>query len=212
MWKYIHPKTTVWISHNNSNTCAINDHLNYLENENEIMKDQVEELMNSSSQTIKLFEGGKYKDNVREVYLALLSMNVGVKNVEKIVQTVLEKMASIKVDRLPKKTFSETMLIEAKLLAQLQATEAMLDSSNNTLHTDGTKRGGREFGGLQIGTNAGQYSLGLTEMVRGDTESFLDMINTILIDMAKLAQTDANTQTQKRNQLLLQCINKKYYD
>jgi signal recognition particle GTPase len=93
-------------SHNNSNTCAINDHLNYLENENEIMKDQVEELMNSSSQTIKLFEGGKYKDNVREVYLALLSMNVGVKNVEKIVQTVLEKMASIKVDRLPKKLCS----------------------------------------------------------------------------------------------------------
>jgi hypothetical protein len=39
-----------------------------------------------------------------------------------IVQTVLEKMASIKVDRLPKKTFSETMLIEAKILAQLQAT------------------------------------------------------------------------------------------
>jgi hypothetical protein len=73
-------------------------------------------------------------------------MNVGVKNVEKIVQTVLEKMASIKVDRLPKKTFSETMLIEAKILAQLQATEAMLDGSNNTLHTDGTKRGGREFG------------------------------------------------------------------
>jgi hypothetical protein len=31
-------------------------------------------------------------------------------------------MASIKVDRLPKKTFSETMLIEAKILAQLQAT------------------------------------------------------------------------------------------
>jgi hypothetical protein len=46
-------------------------------------------------------------------------MNVGVKNVEKIVQTVLEKMASIKVDRLPKKTFSETMLIEAKVFELL---------------------------------------------------------------------------------------------
>ena len=44
-------------------------------------------------------------------------------------------------------------------------------------------------------------------MVRGDTESFLDMINTILIDMAKLAQTDPNTQTQKRNQLLLSITN-----
>ena len=40
-----------------------------------------------------------------------------------------------KKGRLPTKTFSETMLIEAKLLAQLHVTEAMLDSAYNTLHT-----------------------------------------------------------------------------
>lgn len=47
-------------------------------------------------------------------------MNVGVKDVENIVRTILEKMAAIKVDRFPrKKNFSETMFVEAKLLAQL---------------------------------------------------------------------------------------------
>jgi hypothetical protein len=44
------------------------------------------------------------------------------------------------------------MLVEAKALAQLQAAEAMLSSPNNTLHTDGTKRKGRAFGGVQICT------------------------------------------------------------
>ncbi|VDI15710.1 Hypothetical predicted protein [Mytilus galloprovincialis] len=41
------------------------------------------------------------------------------------------------------------------LIVELRkATEAMLSSNNNTLHTDGTKRDGREFGGLQIGTDS----------------------------------------------------------
>lgn len=53
-------------------------------------------------------------------------MNVGVNTVDKIVRAVLEKLGCIKVDRLPKKTFSETMLIEAKALAQIQAAEAIL--------------------------------------------------------------------------------------
>ena len=44
------------------------------------------------------------------------------------------------------------MLVEAKALAQLQAAEAMLSSPNNTLHTDGTMRKGRAFGGVQICT------------------------------------------------------------
>jgi len=42
------------------------------------------------------------------------------------------------------------MLIEAKLLTQLQVTEAMLDNAYNTLHTEGTKRDGREFGGYKL--------------------------------------------------------------
>jgi len=75
-----------------------------------------------------------------------------------------------------KKTFSETML-GTKLLAQLEAKEVMLDSSNNTLHAYGTEKDGHEFG-----TNSGQYSLGLAEMVMGDIindsyDSFLDMMN-----------------------------------
>jgi hypothetical protein len=44
------------------------------------------------NQEISTFEKGKYNDTVREVYAALLSANVGVKNVEHIVRTVLNKL------------------------------------------------------------------------------------------------------------------------
>ena len=63
------------------------------------------------------------------------------------------------------------MLVEAKALAQMQAAETMLTSDYNTLHTYGTKRSGHEFGGVQIGTSAGQYSLGINEIVQGDSEN-----------------------------------------
>ncbi|XP_052075821.1 uncharacterized protein LOC127713909 [Mytilus californianus] len=64
--------------------------MKYLENENEILKENIEDLM--KSQIVQTFHGGKYNDTIREVYASLLSMNVGVCNVEKIVRTVLEKM------------------------------------------------------------------------------------------------------------------------
>ena len=70
------------------------------------------------------------------------------------------------------------MFVEAKLLAQLQAAEGMLYSTNNKLHTNVTKR--------------------------DDGDSFLDMVwlTIDLTDMTKLAQTYPNNQIQERNQLL----------
>ena len=114
----------------------------FLENENEELSEKVNELMNNKE--IITFQGGEYKDTVREVHASLLASNVGVKNVEKVVKIVLNKLANVEVDRLPKKTFSEIMLVEAKALAQMQCAEAIMQSDNVcTLHTDGTKCDGR---------------------------------------------------------------------
>lgn len=118
-----------------------------LQNENIILNEKIDELMSD-----KTFQGGKYNDNIREIYATLFSMNVGVKNVEKEIKIVLEKMANLQVNRLPKKTFAVVMLVEAKALGQLQAAEAMLSSPNNTLYTNGTKRKDRACGGVQICT------------------------------------------------------------
>lgn len=91
-----------------------------------------------------------------------MASNVGVRNVEKVIKIVLNKLANVEVDRLPKKSFSEIMLVEAKALAQMQCAEAIMQSDNVcTLHTDGTKRDGREFGECKLAQNlvntAGDY-------------------------------------------------------
>lgn len=120
----------------------LKQNLHVIENENEEMKEIIEELM--ENQEISTFEKGKYNDTVREVYAALLSANVGVKNVEHIVRTVLNKLGGVKVGRLPRKTFSEIMLIEAKALAQIQSVDAILMSNDLcTIHTDGTTKRSR---------------------------------------------------------------------
>ncbi|VDI17302.1 Hypothetical predicted protein [Mytilus galloprovincialis] len=184
----------------NIEVSSLKEKVSYLENENFILKDELEEL--SHSKIVTTFHEGKYTDDVREVYATLLSMNVGVKNIENVIKTVLEKLGGLKVERLPKKTFAEYMMVEAKALAQIQAAEAMLDSNFNTLHTDGTKRMGREFGGLQVGTNSGQLSLGISELVSGNTESFLKMIDQILSDMGSLLETDEDIAVKKAKLLL----------
>jgi hypothetical protein len=93
---------------------------------------------------------------------------------------------SVKVGRLPRKTFSEIMLIEAKALAQIQSVDAILMSNDLcTIHTDGTKRKGREYGGLQIGTSSGQYSVGISELVQGTADSFFTMIKEIFNNLGE---------------------------
>ena len=184
----------------------LKQNLHVLENENEEMKEIIEELM--ENQEISTFEKGKYNDTVREVYAALLSANVGVKNVEHIVRTVLNKLGGVKVGRLPRKTFSEIMLIEAKALAQIQSVDAILMSNDLcTIHTDGTKRKGREYGGLQIGTSSGQYSVGISELVQGTADSFFTMIKEIFNNLGELAGSDKENKDKKAAEILLKVKN-----
>ncbi|CAG2222461.1 unnamed protein product [Mytilus edulis] len=177
----------------------LKQHVYFLENENEEMKERLEELMKNKE--ITTFENGKYNDTVREVYAVLLAANVGVKNVEHIVKTVLNKLGGVKIDRLPKKTFAEIMLVEAKALAQIQSVDAMINSDACTLHTDGTKRKGREYGGLQVGTSSGQYSLGILELSQGTAESFFNMIKTIFTNLGEL--TDKENKNKKAAEIIV---------
>jgi hypothetical protein len=101
-----------------------------------------------------------------------------------------------------KNTFAEMMLIEAKLISQMQAADAMLACDCNTLHMDGTKRSGLEYGGVQVGTDLGKYSLGISELVRGDAQCFLDMIKSQLGDMADMADLVDGDSDRKTAELL----------
>ena len=135
----------------------LKDKLNASYEENDQLNEQIDELM--AERDVQLFEDGKYKKEVRMVYYDLLGMNVSIDNCHKVVKTVLEKLANIQVDRLPKKSLASMMMVEARLLAQVTATEAMLEGERNVLYTDGTKLRFEELSSFQVTTESGSYSL-----------------------------------------------------
>ncbi len=116
------------------------------------MQDNVNEI---EQNTIKTFKNGKYSDDIRTVYYEMLRRNVSVKNCGELIKIVLEKLAKVDIEKLPKKSLAATMLVEMEMLSKLQVREALLSNENNVLHCDGTKYNFEEVGGFQVSTSSG---------------------------------------------------------
>ena len=82
-------------------------------------------------------------------------------------------MTNIEVDRLPQKSLASIIAIEAHVLSQAQAADAMLRQQGNCLHQDGTKKRFTEYSGFQISTEEGTFSLSHRIMPCGDEGSYL---------------------------------------
>ncbi|KAL5022364.1 hypothetical protein ScPMuIL_001519 [Solemya velum] len=154
-------------------------------NLNAIIEDLTAQLDEKLKQKVKLFNDGKYDDNIRTVYIDLMRMGVSISNCNFVVESVLKNILAIDVDRLPKKSLASLLSIEASILAQAQAASIMLDNQHNTLHLDGTKKHFTEYSGFQVSTNDGSYSLGLQEMATGSAEKYLASTQDTLHEMAE---------------------------
>ena len=68
------------------------------------------------------------------LYYELLSMNVSIDNCEKIVRSVLKRSGNLDVGCLPKKSAASVMMVEGRMLALMQAGEAISESENITFY------------------------------------------------------------------------------
>jgi len=160
------------------------DLIDQLQSENEHLQEEIDRL---EKRTLVTFEHGKYLDGVRQCCIELLSMNVGVKNVDPIIRTVLSNIAGMTVDRLPKYTTTVEMLPEMKALAYKQIAEKLQVSQQLTLHSDGTSKFGQHYGSFQVSTTESSYSLGLGEMLCGSAQCTLDTLKLILSEIDVVA-------------------------
>ena len=171
----------------------------YLEDKNCTLKDEIDELLNRDY--VQTFQNGRYTKEVRQVYYKLLSMNVGVRNCEKVIRTVLEKLGKRGIDRLPTKSVASMMMVESRLLAQIQTTEAMLSGNRNALHLDGTKLRFEELGSFQVVTESGSYSMSVEDMLSGEGECYYDTFRDVLTEMVGLIVPDNQVEQKVREQL-----------
>jgi len=131
----------------------------------------------------------KYLDNVRQCCIELLSLNVGIKNVDPIIWCVLKHIASFEIKELPQTSTLTRMYTEMKGLACQQLSEELQKGENFTLHSDGTSKFGQHYYSFQVTTLDSTYSLGLSEMLSGTATQVLATFKQILFDVEIVAQS-----------------------
>ena len=89
-----------------------------------------------------------------------------------------------KVGRLPKKSSAAEMMVEAQIFSKMQVHDAMLASTNNVLHTDGTKYKFNEIGSYQVTTDSGSYTLGIEEMLSGEASTYMETFRQLLNEIS----------------------------
>ena len=94
----------------------------------------------------------KYLDSVRACCIELLSLNIGIKNVEPVIRSVLKHIASFEIKELPHLTTLTQMFSEMKGLACQQLSEELQKGDNFTLHSDGTSKYGQNFYSFEFST------------------------------------------------------------
>ena len=152
-------------------------------------------------------------------YKDILMMGVGTRNAERVIRLVLEKVAGIKVDRLHSEGFARYMLVEARGLAQYQITFELVDNSSDmTLHSDGTSKKGLSYLTFDGKTNDGRlYVLGLRQVGAADAQFLLDVFCEVLEVVCKARGDDGNSKFNKvfasiKNLMSDQCATQKKFD
>ena len=96
----------------------------------------------------------------------------------------MKNIAKVTYESLPKSTFANQMFLESRRLSQIQVAEKLVENhetSNRTLHSDGTTKVGRKYGVYDILSDDGTSLVtGLREMASGDTQTQLDVLQSIL--------------------------------
>ena len=156
-----------------------------------ILKKEIDELKSelelAKKSTVETFADGKYLDGVRQCCIELLSMNVGVKNVQPVILSVLKHIADISVERLPHLTTCSRILTEMKALSLQQVYEKVTENDNACIHSDGTTKFGKHYSSYQISTEDSSYSIGLQEIACGSAANTLEALKCILQDIELVA-------------------------
>ena len=151
-----------------------------------MLQERIEQFLNHEVDT---FEGGRYKDEIRQVYQDLMCIGIGANNVENIIKNVLEKIGGISTEhlRLPKKTFAKYMFLEAGGMAQIQVAEELPDGwqgQDRMLYSDGTSKFGYSYATFDIQTGSGESRVvGLRDLSGGTAEEQLKVMKEVLNDV-----------------------------
>jgi hypothetical protein len=177
--------------------------INALEWENSQLNMQIEDLVlekepqqdsKPPSNTIITKESGRYTDNIRQVWMELLSLGVAVGKVAKVVKIAVEGLTNQKIQELPSKGLTSHLQTEAQIVSQYQMADLLTNTDKATAHLDGTKKRFREYGSFQLSLRSAEgpkgLCLGVEEMASGEAQAYLDTMMELFNDIAEAFSGD----------------------
>ena len=93
-------------------------------------------------------------------------MNMGLRNTESTIRSVLNKIAHKSIGRLPSYALTSQMLAESLVVAQAQLAEKLVTSQYNTLHSNDTTKFGEHYGAVEVSTKSRTYTVGIRNVFR----------------------------------------------
>ncbi|GFS25408.1 hypothetical protein ElyMa_001686900 [Elysia marginata] len=118
-----------------------------------------------------------------------------------VIQIVSKNMFGRTLD-LPHRTTADLIVEEARALAKLHVAECLKESSNATLHSDGTSRQKKKFVGQQLTLDDGRLlSVGFKEVATEDAQTLLETTADMLEELSELYN-------EEKDNLFLQFISK----
>ena len=152
------------------------------------LEEQVNDLLAAANEDeVVTFADGKYTDEMRQCCISLLAQNVGVNNVNNIITEVL-RLSGKRPSRLPSRTLLEQMVFEGRAMSLVHISDLASTTEASTLHYDGTTKFGRKYGGFQLTTSSGQYTLSINDLESGSAEHTLDLLKQVIEEVTLAGQ------------------------
>ncbi|CAH1238084.1 Hypp5516 [Branchiostoma lanceolatum] len=213
-----HYKSSILRSHLlcDEDSAQLEEKLTHLEAENRELHDTMKKFLDSDE--VETFEDGKFKDEVRQVYMILLSMDTGLNNIEFIIRTILDKLGGLKCGKLPKYATAQAMFAEARRLSQVHVADVVSKSTNITVGTDGTTKKHDKYGSVSFFTQDGTLVAGVTEQLSGKTEHQVDMFKKIIHELSTACGKSEDEMwlsvknTMSDRHVVNKCLNKQLED
>ena len=181
--------------------------IKFLENENTMLREQLEEHI--EGHILKTKNGRIYTNDVRQTYYQLAAKGVPVSKIDCVVKTVLNNITDIDTTNvvLPRKSSALNFMAEAAALAKIQCGVELLNCSNNTLQTDGSKKKFREFATINATSGSGEsLSLGFKEMSGGTSEDYLASVLDTLYEIADLLLKNTSRSQLEKDKLVAKLL------
>ena len=167
----------------------LNEQIMYLQNEKLQLEERMQDFV---ANKVNFFHNGKYDDNIRTVYQDRLCMGLSTRNVEKVIEIGLRDLLGVKVTQLPKPTFANYILWEARYVAQIHVADELTNAvENSTPYSDGTSKKGYSYATFDYQKPDGTIIVtGLRCVGGGDAQTQWDTFKEIL---SEISESSGNT-------------------